>query len=74
VWFDKELRETLRRLRQGIPAYILEGHFVSLLTAPVIQSLLLPRALPLQFLATEGHCDQASWSVSAEDGFSASTR
>jgi hypothetical protein len=42
VWFDKELREAHRRLRQSIPAYILEGNFFSLLTAPVIYSLLLP--------------------------------
>jgi hypothetical protein len=42
VWFDKELREAHRRLRQSIPAYILEGNFLSLLTAPVIYSLLLP--------------------------------
>ena len=36
VWFDKELRETNRKLRQSIPAYILEGNLLSLLTAPVI--------------------------------------
>jgi len=42
VWFDRELREAHRRLRQGIPAYILEGNFLSLLTAPVIYSLALP--------------------------------
>ena len=42
VWFDKELRETHRKLRQSIPAYILEGSLLSLLTAPVIYSLLLP--------------------------------
>jgi hypothetical protein len=39
---DAELRETHRRLRQRIPAYILEGSLLSLLTAPVIYSLLLP--------------------------------
>jgi hypothetical protein len=42
VWFDKEIRETHRRLRQTIPAYVLEGSLLSLLTAPVIYSLLLP--------------------------------
>jgi len=42
VWFDRELREAHRRLRQSIPVYILEGNFLSLLTAPVIYSLLLP--------------------------------
>jgi hypothetical protein len=45
VWFDKELRETHRRLRQSVPAYILEGDLFSLLTAPVIYSLLLPLVL-----------------------------
>jgi hypothetical protein len=45
VWFDKELRETHRRLRQSIPAYILEGNLLSLLTAPIIYSLLLPLVL-----------------------------
>ena len=45
VWFDKELRKTHRRLRQSIPAYILEGDLLSLLTAPVIYSLLLPLVL-----------------------------
>jgi hypothetical protein len=42
VWFDKELRDTHRTLRQSIPAYILKGNLLSLLTAPVIYSLLLP--------------------------------
>ena len=51
VWFDKELRETHRRLRQSIPGYILEGDLFSLLTAPVIYSLLLPLVL-LDFWVT----------------------
>jgi hypothetical protein len=42
VWFDREVRESHRRLRQSIPAYIREGDLLSLLTAPVIYSLLLP--------------------------------
>ena len=42
VWFDRELRAAHRRLRQSIPAYILEGNVLSLLTAQVIYSLLLP--------------------------------
>jgi hypothetical protein len=42
VWFDKELRESHRRLRQSIPAYIREGNVLSLVTAPIIYSLLLP--------------------------------
>jgi hypothetical protein len=42
VWFDRELRAAHRRLRQSIPAYVLEGNVLSLLTAPVIYSLLIP--------------------------------
>jgi hypothetical protein len=42
VWFDKERREAHRRLRQSIPAYIRSGNVLSLLTAPIIYSLLLP--------------------------------
>ena len=45
VWFDKELRESHRHLRQGIPAYVFQGNLLSLLTAPVIYSLLLPFVL-----------------------------
>jgi hypothetical protein len=42
VWFDRERRAAHRRLRQSIPAYVLQGDILSLLTAPVIYSLLLP--------------------------------
>jgi hypothetical protein len=42
VWFNRELRAQHRRLRQSIPAYIREANLGSLLTAPVIYSLLLP--------------------------------
>ena len=45
VWFDKEVRHAHRRLRQSVPAYIREGSVLSLLTAPVIYSLILPFAL-----------------------------
>ena len=45
VWFDRELRDAHRRLRQSIPAYVIEGNLFSLLTAPVIYSLLLPFVL-----------------------------
>ena len=45
VWFDKERRQAHRRLKQSVPAYIREGSVLSLLTAPVIYSLLLPLAL-----------------------------
>jgi hypothetical protein len=41
-WFDKELQDAHRRLKQRIPAYIREGSLLNLLTAPVIYSLLLP--------------------------------
>jgi hypothetical protein len=41
-WFDRELEEAQRRLRQSIPAYIREGSLLNLLTAPLIYSLLLP--------------------------------
>ena len=42
IRFDRELRERHRRLRQSIPEYVLRGNLLSLLTAPVIYSLLLP--------------------------------
>ena len=42
VWFDEGLRTTHRRLRQSIPSYIRHGNLLSLLTAPLIYSLLLP--------------------------------
>lgn len=51
VWVDRELREAHRRLRQSIPTYVLEGNVLSLLTAPVIYSLLLPFVL-LDFWVT----------------------
>jgi hypothetical protein len=45
VWFDRELQEAHRRLRTGIGSYIVGGGVLTLLTAPVIYSLLLPLAL-----------------------------
>lgn len=42
IWFDKETRDIHRRLKQSIPSYIREGSVLSLLTAPVVYSLLLP--------------------------------
>ena len=45
VWFDRELRQAHRRMRQSIPAYVLEGGIRSLLIAPVIYSLLVPLVL-----------------------------
>ena len=45
VWFDQEVLRAHRRLRQSIPAYIWRGSVLSLLTTPVIYSLLVPLAL-----------------------------
>jgi hypothetical protein len=44
VWFDEEVRRAHRAFRQSIPAFIWESSVASLLTAPVIYSLLLPFA------------------------------
>jgi len=41
----RELRRAHRRLRQSIPAYVIRGSALSLLTAPIIYSLLLPLCL-----------------------------
>jgi hypothetical protein len=51
VWFDRELRDAHRRLRQSIPAYVLGSDIPSLLTAPVIYSLLIPLVI-LDFWVT----------------------
>jgi hypothetical protein len=45
VWFDKELRDAHRRLKQSVPSYIREGSLLSLLTAPIIYSLVVPLIL-----------------------------
>lgn len=45
IWFDEEVRLVHARLRQSIPAYIREGSLLSLLTTPVIYSLLVPLAI-----------------------------
>jgi hypothetical protein len=45
VWFDKEVRDAHRHLKQSIPAYIREGSLLNLLTAPIIYSLIVPLAL-----------------------------
>jgi len=42
VWFNQELRAQHRRMRQGIPAYLREANLLSVITAPIIYSLLLP--------------------------------
>jgi hypothetical protein len=45
VWFDDELRNAHRRLKQSIPSYIREGSVLSLVTAPCIYSLVVPLML-----------------------------
>lgn len=45
AWFDREVRQGQRSLRQSIPAFILSGSLLSLLTTPFIYSLILPLAL-----------------------------
>ena len=57
VWFDTELRKIHGRRRQSIRAYVFEGSVVSLLTAPVIYSLMLPLlALDLWVTAYQSVC------------------
>jgi hypothetical protein len=45
AWFEKELERAHRRLRQSIPSYVWQGSLLSLLTAPVVYSLLVPLAV-----------------------------
>jgi hypothetical protein len=45
AWFDKEALRAHRRLRQSIPSYIWRGSVLSLLTSPIIYSLLVPLIL-----------------------------
>lgn len=42
VWFDDEVRRMHARLKQRIPAYIRTGNLLSLVTAPIIYSLIVP--------------------------------
>jgi len=42
VWFDKELEDTHRQLKQSIPDYVREHSILTVLTAPVIYSLIVP--------------------------------
>jgi hypothetical protein len=42
IWFDEEVRLAHARLRQSVPAYIREGSLLSLITAPVSYSLIVP--------------------------------
>jgi len=41
-WFDADRRAAHRRLKQGIPAYLRGANVWSIVTAPVIYSLLIP--------------------------------
>jgi hypothetical protein len=45
VWFDAELRDAHRLVRQGIPAFLRDSRLSTLLSAPVIYSLSLPFVL-----------------------------
>jgi len=45
VRFDDEVRRVHRRLRQSLPAYLRGANYLSLATAPLVYSLLLPLAL-----------------------------
>ena len=45
VRFEREVRQAHLRLRQGLPAFLRESNPLSLLTAPVIYSMVLPIAL-----------------------------
>ena len=42
VWFDEEVRRAQRASRQSIPAFIWDSSVASLLTTPLVYSLLLP--------------------------------
>ena len=42
IWFDDEVRRGQRAFRQSIPAFVRESSAASLVTAPIIYSLLLP--------------------------------
>ncbi len=45
VWFDRELHDAHLRLRQSVPVWITQGSLLSLITAPVIYSLVVPFVL-----------------------------
>ena len=45
VRFDREVRQAHLRLRQGLPVFLRESNPISLLTAPVIYSMILPIGL-----------------------------
>jgi hypothetical protein len=45
VWFDEEVRHVHQQLRQSLPAYLRTAQAASVLTAPVIYSILVPLVL-----------------------------
>jgi len=45
VWFNEEVRRAHRAFRQSIPAFIWDSSLASLLTTPVVYSLLIPFVL-----------------------------
>jgi len=44
-WFDEEMRRAHRALRQSIPSFIRQSTLATILTAPVIYSMLVPFVL-----------------------------
>jgi len=44
VWFERDVRAAHRRLRRGVVRYLRESQILTVLTAPVIYSLLIPVA------------------------------
>jgi hypothetical protein len=42
VWFDKEVRQAQKRLKQGISSFLRHSSVLNLLTTPIIYSLCLP--------------------------------
>jgi len=45
IWFDRKTRAGHRQLRLGIPAFVWQGSLLSMLTAPIIYSLIVPLVL-----------------------------
>jgi hypothetical protein len=45
IRFEREVHEVHRRLKQRLPAFLRESHPLTILTAPVIYSLIVPVAL-----------------------------
>jgi hypothetical protein len=45
VWFDKEVQQAHRKLRQSIPSFVWNSSPLNMLTAPLIYSLAIPLVL-----------------------------